>query len=223
MMGRCCTDRHLSHVALWIRQAAEALEPDRTMAETFLRQLDSEARYFSFRTFSDSAYTLRTGVDPLERALHGTLDACWQKLLSLNRAGAAVAVTINQTNGRGRAKDDIQRVRALFLDDDGNVDERDFALPPHLRVITSTGHNHYYWRVTGIEPSRFRSLQRRLAQRYGGDNRVFALNQAMQLPGFWRRKQMTKPHIALLAQRHEAPPYAASQLQPLLEIDAAGD
>jgi hypothetical protein len=221
--GRFRADRYRSHVALWVQQAGQALKPEREVTEAFLRGLDCEARQFSFRTFSDTAYTQWAGGDPLEREIHGSLDDCWQELMWLNRSGAAVAVTVNQTNGQGRAAKDIVRVRALFLDDDGMGDERNFTLTPHLRVITSTGHNHYYWRVSGIELAQFPSLQRRLAQCYGGDSRVFALNQAMQLPGFWRRKQMTKPRLPSLVINDPGAPYQASQLQQLLGIDYSAD
>lgn len=186
------------------------------MAEAFLMRLDDEAQDFSFRTFSDSPYTRRSGRDPLERAIHGTLDACWDELVELNRVGAAVAVTVNQTNGQGRTVEDIRRVRALFLDDDRGIQAGDFELPPHIRVNTSSGHSHFYWLASGLDRAKFVPFQRHLAIRYAGDSRVCALNQAMQLPGFWRRKRIVDPRQPSLTVYDIELPYRPSQLLALL-------
>ena len=190
------------------------------MALRFLRRLDGEARSFSYRTFSDSHYTRLRGLDPLEHAIHGSLNDCWQRLVALNRCGAAIAVTVNQTNGRGRGVEDICRIRALFLDDDRGVEPDVFSLPPHLRVKTSHGHNHYYWLVKGIGFPDYAVFQRLLARRFGGDSRVFALNQAMQLPGFWRRKRVTSPLLPELSELCEGPRYCRDQIRMLLDQKA---
>jgi hypothetical protein len=186
------------------------------MTEAFLSCLDRDAREFSFRTFSDSPYTRQAGFDPLERAIHSSLTGCWGELAELNCAGAAIAVTINQTNGRSRTVEAIRRVRALFLDDDLGITPECFELPPHMRVITSKGHSHYYWLVSDLALSDFSRYQACLAARFAGDHRVVALNQAMQLPGFWRRKQVTRPRMPDFDHLHEGPPYQSIQLQQLL-------
>ncbi len=215
MRGRFHADPCLSHIAIWMGVAGNSLKPDREMAQSFLQRLDPEAQCFSFRTFSDTPYTRQSGCDPLERAIYGSLDRCWQELVQLNRAGAAVAVTINQTNAQGRMIEDIQRVRALFLDDDRGIDAGDFGLWPHWRVTTSHGHHHYYWLVNDVALAQFAFYQRRLAARYGGDNRVTALNQAMQLPGFWRRKRAAQPRLPSLTLYGIEVPYESTQLRAL--------
>jgi hypothetical protein len=210
-------DSCLSHVALWIHAAGETQAPDRALAQAFLSRLDPDAETFWFRTFSDTSYTRQKGHDPLQRAIHGSLDACWRELRELNRLGAAIAVTINQTSGQGRRVEDVLRVRALFLDDDrGNEPDR-FSLPPHMRVTTSRGHNHYYWLVSGLGLPDYPGCQKRLAAKYGGDSRVLALNQAMQLPGFWRRKRITKPLMPQLQLLYDGPAYTSHQLVALLQ------
>jgi hypothetical protein len=214
--GKSNNDPYLSHVAAWLADTGTAMMPDREMAEAFLMRLDRQAREFSFRTFSDTPYTRQSGVDPLEHAIHGSLTGCWRELVELNGAGAAIAVTINQTNGRSRAVEAIRRVRALFLDDDRGIPPERFGLPPHFRVITSKGHCHYYWLVSDLALSDFSHYQMRLAARFGGDDRVVALNQAMQLPGFWRRKQVTQPRMPRFDSLHEASPHQSIQLQQLL-------
>lgn len=187
-------DPCVAQVAAWIAEQGRDLPPVFDQAERFLQALDPRAESFSFRTFSDTPYTRLPGEDPLERALHGSLRDCWAELVELNQRGAAVSVTINRTNGRGRTPADILMVRALFLDDDNPTQNRDrFPLPPHIQVQTSPGHCHHYWLVENLPLSAFSDLQSRLASCYGGDNKVSALNQSMQLPGFWRRKNLTRP------------------------------
>jgi hypothetical protein len=181
--------------------------------------LDPDAEYFSFRTFSDTEYTRCGSRDPLEKAIHGSLDACWEQLLLLNRLGAVVSVTINRTNGMGRGITDIEHVRALFLDDDSGRSPQRFPLKPHIQVVTSPGHYHHYWLVNCLERDYFSALQQRLARAYQGDSRVQALNQSMQLPGFWRRKRVTRPRLShLLAIRNHAL-YEYHELEQLIEID----
>lgn len=216
MTGRFHRDPCLDHVARWIAFQGEALIPDRGMAEHFLRRLDPGAERFSFRTFSDTGYTRAGAVDPLERAIHGSLDACWPELVRLNRAGAAISVTINETDGRGRTARDILRVRALFLDDDSGGGAGRFPLPPHLQVRTSGHRCHYYWFVDGLALEVFEDSQQCLAMAYGGDTRVFALNQSMQLPGLWRRKKVTEPRLPRPLTLTQTANYRAEELLDLL-------
>jgi hypothetical protein len=195
---------------------------DKGQADRFLERLDPEDGQFSFRTFSDTEYTRYGFRDPLEKALHGTLEACWEQLVSLNRLGAAVSVTINRTNGVGRGVADIDRVRALFVDDDRGGDGDRFTLEPHIQVETSVGHHHYYWLVRDFPLRHFSSFQHRLAKVYQGDTRVQALNQSMQLPGFWRRKRVTKPRLARLLVVREHDPYQYDELLKWLNLAETG-
>ena len=212
-------DPCVAHVAAWIEQLGRSLIPDFDAAEAFLQALDPSVKYFSFRTFSDSPYTRHTGKDPLERAIHGGLKTCWDELVELNRRGAAVSVTINHTNGQGRTAADIEQVRALFLDDDGPPDRLDrFPLPPHIQVRTSPGHYHHYWRVEGMPLFSFCGLQQQLARRYGGDNKVMALNQSMQLPGIWRRKSLKRPVMSSIHRLNLCKPYPMETLQRLFDL-----
>ncbi|MCU7923261.1 MAG: RepB family DNA primase [Candidatus Thiodiazotropha sp. (ex Dulcina madagascariensis)] len=217
MTGRFNRDPCISHVARWIECQGCRLYPVREQAECFLARLDPRADYFSFRTFSDTGYTRAASHDPLERAIHGSLAACWRKLAQLNRQGAVITVTINQTNGKGRDIVDIRRVRALFLDDDLGGDSGRFPLEPHIQVETSAAHYHYYWLVQDIPLQDFPSCQQRLATRYGGDTRVQALNQSMQLPGFWRRKRVVQPCFPRLLKTRGEAAYGQRDVERLID------
>lgn len=217
-MARRRPDRHISHIAAWLEHTGSDCAPDRAQAERFLYQLDREAAYFSFRTFSETPYTRLPGHDPLEYALHGSLDECWSELFALNRAGAVIGVTINETDGRGRDVEHIRRVRALFVDDD-QPDRRvgGFAQRPHLTVESSPGRFHHYWRVEGVSRDEFPRLQQRLTKIYKTDHRVFGLNQSMGLPGFWRRKRLKECVRTELRLVVERPPLTPDEVEVLLK------
>ncbi len=192
-MSRRPFDTHTAHVAAWLAETGKGLLPDPDQAERFLRALDPRAAFFSFRSYSDTPYTRLPGRDPLEHSIHGSLSDCWGELVDLNRRGAAIAVTINATSGLGRDAEHIERVRALFVDDDQPERRRgDFPLPPHIRVRSSPGRFHAYWLVRGLPLNEFKGLQRRLAECFRTDHRICVLNQVMTIPGFWRRKQVSR-------------------------------
>ncbi|MCU7840332.1 MAG: hypothetical protein KZQ94_13260 [Candidatus Thiodiazotropha sp. (ex Troendleina suluensis)] len=216
MTGRFKRDPCISHIADWIAYRGQQLYPDRVQAEIFLERLDSQADFFSFRTFSDTQYTLALSHDPLERAIYGSLTACWNELVQLNRQGAVICVTINHTIGEGRESSDIDQVRALFIDDDRGGDPGRFPLQPHIRVESSPSHYHYYWLVQGLPLQRFTTYQQQLASCYQGDTRIQALNQAMQIPGFWRRKRVVEPRFPKILRISRHPPFQDSELRELL-------
>jgi hypothetical protein len=209
-------DPCVAHIAPWIIKQGAELEPDRGQAEAFLNCLDVDKERFSFRTFSDTPYTRSAGHDPLEKALHGSLSNHWKELVELNREGAAITITINRSNGKGRGNRDIRRVRALFIDDDQRGDARRLSVLPHIQVQTSPNHYHYYWLVKDLPLHLFTPYQRHLAHRYHGDSRVQALNQAMQLPGFWRRKRLSHPRFPKLLRIVDEPPLDDRRIEMLL-------
>ena len=88
---------------------------DLNQARLFLTALDENTDGWCFQTFSD-----RGGQDKrLVRQFHGSLDQHADDLAELNERGAGVFFTVNETNGRGRKKADIRRIRALHIDLDG--------------------------------------------------------------------------------------------------------
>lgn len=71
--------------------------------------------------------------------------------------------------------------------------------PPHLIVESSPGNYHAYWMLATAPIGRteaeiesaadsFRELQSNIAQYYGGDPGITAINQCVRLPGWWRFK-----------------------------------
>ena len=185
------------------------LTPDRDEAERFLKALDpAPDAGFTLQTFDDNkerkkkraeANKLRKKEgkkelkDPFATIRHGTLAEHYDLLVGLNAKGAGIYVTVNETNGKGREKTDVTRVRAVFAELDGApitpvIDLNTSPLQPHIISESSPGRYHAYWRVKDVPLEEFEPLQKAIAARYGGDSVVCDLSRVMRLPGFIHRK-----------------------------------
>ena len=101
---------------------------DLQMAQRFLDCLAPDAT-FTFQTFDD-----RKPVRPnLAHKRHGSFEQHADELTALNQDGAGVFVTVNESDGKGRATTNIVRVRATFVDLDGAPLEPVMAHP----ILTS--------------------------------------------------------------------------------------
>ena len=122
-------------------------------AERFLRALGGR---MTFQTFDDNkerkaaniAAARDAGakpVDPFARVMHGTLSRNASRLSGLNAQGVGVFVMVNEGDGNGRRADNVQRVRAYFVDFDGTTPPPTTAvpLPPHCIVDSSSGRWHW--------------------------------------------------------------------------------
>ncbi|MEX2642532.1 MAG: DNA-primase RepB domain-containing protein [Acetobacterales bacterium] len=156
-------------------------------AERFLRWLDPEAEAFTFQTFDEDR---ERKADALVKVLNGTLKQHEAELAQLSEKGAGIFITINRTDLRGRRAENIDAVRAVFVDLDGAPLEPVLAceLPPHCVVESSPGRWHCYWRVAELPLGAFRDVQSGLAARFDGDHKVKDLPRVMRLPGFLHRK-----------------------------------
>ncbi|MFN3700452.1 MAG: hypothetical protein ACK4VI_02895 [Alphaproteobacteria bacterium] len=114
-------------------------------AKKHLEALDDLAWAFTFQTFDDTGGNNKS----ICRILHGSLEEHWPTLVDLNERGAGIFVTVNETDLKGRSKDNIVDVRALFLDDDGGVKEP--PIKPHIRVKTSPNKQHLYYLIDSKE------------------------------------------------------------------------
>ena len=91
-----------------------SLRHDIPMAESYLAALDPDADRFTFQLFSD-------GDDGYAKIIHGNIPELWPTVEKLNvpERQVGVFVTVNATDFKGRCRDNIVRVRALFVDADG--------------------------------------------------------------------------------------------------------
>lgn len=175
-------------------QEKQSFEPDLAMAVKFLHQLDPDGK-FTFQTFPDGKNADGDKRRALTRVFNGTFAQYAINLVELNVQGAGVFVTINATDGKGRREENINRVRALFIDLDGAPLSPVLAatIPPHIVVNTSGDRYHAYWLVEGVNLEEFTSLQKALAAKFGGDKKVCDLPRVMRLPGFLHLKNADSP------------------------------
>ena len=207
--------RYRAAVTADFHSAAE-IAPPRTFPEQhidfeaatkFLALLNAERA--TFQTFGEGQ---KDDDKSLARILDGTLDEHADALSGLNKLGAGIFVSVNQTDGRGRKRDNITSVRAVTLDLDGEPLDpvRQCPLKPHIIVESSPGRFHAYWRVESLSLDQYEGIQRAIAQRFDGDPAVALLTACARLPGYFHNKG--QPFQTHIVETNEQPPYTADQI-----------
>jgi len=157
--------------------------PDYEIAKRFLDLLEP-----------DGDFWFQTQLEPkpegrgAPQKFHGTLDACWGRLVKLNQQGHAVWVQINA--GTGRSNSDVNRIRSYFVDLDGVSPDSLFSSAQEADIIveSSPGKFHGYW-LTGNAPlETFPARMHALADKFGGDHSICHLARVMRLPGLIHQK-----------------------------------
>ena len=165
-------------------------------AQAFIDALAGPAAAVTFQTF----YEQGSGGDHLRRVLHGSLAEHIDLLGRLNSQGAGVFLMVNAGDLKGRKKENVVSVRALFLDLDGaplSAVEQS-GLAPDIIVESSPGRWHVYWCVADCPTEQFKPLQKELARRFGGDAMVCDLPRVMRVPGFLHQKSAKPFHVRLV-------------------------
>lgn len=129
--------------------------------------------------------------------LIGTLDQHFNELVRLNRAGCAIAVVVNETDLKGRATENIIKVRALFTDDDNNLNKL-IELDPPSFVVRSKAGLHKYYMFRGLELHDFHDMQKLLAFEAETDPKVCDLGRPMRLAGFYHMKDPSNPFLVTI-------------------------
>ncbi|MBB1472600.1 primase C-terminal domain-containing protein [Luteimonas sp. MC1782] len=160
------------------------MEADLTAARPFL---DALGGVFTFQTLPEAS-----GAPPrIFEPLHGSLAEHRSTLMRRNRQGASVLVMANEGDSRGRKKENVTRVRCIFVDLDGSPLEpvNASAIRPSMTVESSPGRFHAYWLVQGMPLHDFTPAQQALAARFNGDTQVCDLPRLMRVPGFLHQKK----------------------------------
>lgn len=168
--------------------------------------IKSFGTHHSFQTFDDKGKNRS-----LITQLHGTLEEHIETLWRLNKQGAGVFFTVNQTNLLGRTTQHIQSVRAVFIDLDGAPLPTSFDLQPHLIVNTSPDKYHVYWLVKDMPLKTFTLYQQALAAKFDADPKVKDLPRVMRMAGFMHNKK--QPYPIKVQQMTEAAPYTMDEVK----------
>lgn len=191
-----------------------SLAPDIEHTRKFLKIIDPHAEEHFFQTFGDGRKS-RTLVSQR----FASIEALKGSLTRLNEAGAGIFVTINKTNGTGRAAKDITGVRALYVDFDDKDSARDRVnsiskkLLPSMVVESSPGLFHVYFLVTGLALEDAALWLRHLIAVAGSDPACKDISRVLRLPGFFHRKRepfMTR--IVSIANNGAPNPYTVAEL-----------
>lgn len=183
------------------------------------RMFGSDARN-TFQTFHDS----RKGESA--KIVHGTYLDVEAVLIAAQADGHGVFLTVNETNGQGRAREDICQVRCVWLD----LDKDGIAklahvvglLTPHAVVESSPGKFHVYWKVSDCSLEEFDALLDAITKALGGDPGAKGLNRVLRLPGYMHLKG--EPFVSHIVGEHWHPDMAAYtvvQLRASLLINTA--
>lgn len=166
-------------------------------AEDFLDFLDPGGVFtgFAFQTYDDNkARDDKAGA----KTYLGTLDQHIKTLAGANRAGYAVHVTINDTDGKPRKGANVVLVRKHFVEIDGTMRRdkilklaRDSGLMVARINESSPGKYHVYFNVADDvqrDLAGFTGRQKQLAQLFGGGRESVDLSRVLRLPGFLHQK-----------------------------------
>jgi hypothetical protein len=121
---------------------------DSEQSRRFLDLLSPGVAGFTFQTFDDD----REQKNPALTRVIQSPPPVRDELLRLNEQGAGVFVTINETDGNGRKSENIERIRAVWQEDD-DAFEGAFPLNPSMVVESSPGKFHRYWLIADDWPA----------------------------------------------------------------------
>ena len=181
----------------------------------FLKMLCGDS-LTTFQTFDDvKGEDGKKRKDPsLSRIIHGQTEENFAELTRLNAKEAGVFVMVNEGDGKGRTNDNVVKVRALFVDLDGEPLQTvlDTGLVPHIIVESSPGRYHAYWLVVDCPLGRFKPLQQQTALRFNVDKSVNDLCRVMRLPGYVHNKDKNNPFTTKLIELNNIPPYKVEEI-----------
>lgn len=173
--------------------------------------LELFGKQHSFQTFDD-----KTKNKKITKQLHGTIQEHFAELTLLNKKGAGIFFTVNQTDLKGRSRDHIKNVRAVFIDLDGAPLPKQFDLKPHCIVNTSPGKYHCYWLVDDMQLETFTLYQQALAKRFNSDPCVKDLSRVMRVPGFYHHKK--NPYPIKILEMYQREPYKKNEIRDTLNL-----
>jgi RecA-family ATPase len=171
---------------------------------------------FTFQTFDD-----RGRKDSgLARVYHGTREQVHASLVDLQRLGAGVYVTVNETDFRGRKTENVIGVRAYFADGDAMPLENGgrLGLEPTAVIESSPGRFNVFYAIADapLIAENFRRTQQQLASLLGSDPSVCDLPRVMRLPGYLHQKNPQQPFLSRIHYLNADAIYTEAEFQEAL-------
>ena len=199
------------------------LSPSFEEADLFLEALAGKYTRYTFQTFDDvevwdeaKQKAVKRMDKSLARVYHGTFDQHKKALAALNAKGAGVFVTVNETDLKGRKKENIVKVRAVFVDLDGApiqpIKDLPEDLQPQIIIESSPNKWHSYWLVNNCTLEQFPDIQRALAAKFDGDVAVNNIDRVMRLTGFSHNKDESFITRIAALQKSNFVPFSVNKL-----------
>ena len=119
----------------------------------------------------------------------------WLRYKNANGADIYVGMNPLKQDASTRTKDDIERIRHLYIDlDHGGstaldaIKNSDLVPQPNYVLNTSPEKFQVVWKVEGITPEEAEELQRGMVREFGGDPAATDSTRVLRLPGFANKK-----------------------------------
>jgi hypothetical protein len=119
----------------------------------------------------------------------------WLRYLNGQKHDLYLSMNTLKRGSRGRTKEDVDRIRHVFLDFDENGDRLLQALlartdlpVPNYVVSTSPDKWQVIWKVEGFQKAAAEELERGLVRSTGADPCVIDVARVLRLPGFYNHK-----------------------------------
>lgn len=174
---------------------------------------------FSWRYIEPASNQGFIPTSPRPRNLRGTFGEVKTQLDAANLSSrAAIYLMIQGNDGLGFGKNNVNDIRALFLDldEDGPAKLEAVMQGPHtpnLVIESSPNKYHCYWQVTDLPVAEYEGRTKQLIEKYGGDPSCHDLARILRVPGFYHHK--TEPFRSRIA-------YRASEVVPLTPDNLVG-
>jgi hypothetical protein len=119
----------------------------------------------------------------------------WLRYKNANGADIYVGMNPLKQDASTRTKDDIERIRHLYIDlDHGGstaldaIKNSDLVPQPNYVLNTSPDKFQVVWKVEGITSEEAEALQRGMVREFGGDPAATDSTRVLRLPGFANKK-----------------------------------
>lgn len=180
---------------------------DINQAREFITALTgSPSSVVTFQVFYDPK--LPSGEKPplgIAEIWHSTLDQSIQYIDHKQSQLAGVYVCINGTDGLGREIYNINNLRVLFADFDGQT-EPNWILPPHFTQSRDETHGHAFWLIDAgdLSHDEWSILQKQIALYYGTDEQVTDPCRVARLAGTLHLKNPSSPQTYRITSNNTA-------------------
>jgi hypothetical protein len=129
------------------------------------------------------------GKDRYARVLPGTWERLKERLITQNKNGVGVFLTINATKNGRRKTEDLTGIRAIWNEHDSVDPLPDWPLTPHMVVESSPQKFHSYWLVdASVSPVAFARLMAVQVRCWQSDPSAADAVRVLRIPGFLHQK-----------------------------------